>query len=67
MDGFRQAGDRKRALIQKLQVLTQVKANTGVNIIPELNRLYPNRSIKSLPETLTTKELTGLISYIYSI
>lgn len=67
MNGFREAGNRKIELLKRLNIVTQFVSKNGVNVKHELNRLYPNKSIKELPNVLTTKEITGLISYLYSL
>lgn len=67
INGFREAGDRKIELLKKLNIVTQFVAKNGVDVKAFLNMRYPHISIKKIPAVLTTKQISGLISELYSL
>lgn len=67
INGFRKAGNKKIELLKKLSIVTQFQVKNGVNVVEFLNHRYPKYSVKELPAILTTKQISGLISEVYSL
>lgn len=66
MKGFRINGDKKLALLNKLNEIADSKAKTGINVRAWINRVHKVEA-KKVPQKFTTKQLTGLIAQLKNL